>query len=360
MTMRIDETRAIPPAKKRLFEELQAGARRPLFVLGRNDCARNVAQRFDVAAFIDDYTNEATFLGKPVVPIAQAPRDAIVISCPMGLPLTALARLQQHGFHDVVDYFALNNLDRRSFPDVIYFENCHEDMDAHRDKYDWLYGRLADDRSRALLERICNFRYTMNLDWLQGFAADVDNQYFDDCVVFGPDEAFVDGGGFKGETALRFARRCPAHRAIYYFEPSPDLMAASRQNLAGLATVHFIQKGLSRQTGQAGFDTTRGVGNRVCDGGTTRIDLVSLDEAVHEPVTFIKLDIEGAEYDAICGAKRHIAADKPKLAVCVYHDQRDFWRIPETVLSLHADYEMVFRHYEETFESVIYFIPGRQ
>ena len=50
---------------------------------------------------------------------------------------------------------------------------------------------------------------------VQGFAADVENQYFDACVVFGPDEAFVDGGGFKGETALRFARRCPAHRAIY-------------------------------------------------------------------------------------------------------------------------------------------------
>ena len=360
MTLRIDESRAIPAAKKRLFEELQAGATRPLLVLGRNECARNVARRFSVAAFIDDYAEEATFLDKPVIRMAQAPRDALVVSCPMALPLTALARLRQHGFRDVLDYFALNNLDRRSFPDVVHFENCQADIDAHRDKYDWLHGRLADDRSRALLERICNFRYTMNLDWLQGFAPDVENQYFDDCVVFGPDEVFVDGGGFKGETSLRFARRCPGHRGIYYFEPSPELMAESRQNLAGLETVHFVQKGLSRQTGQASFDTTRGVGNRVCEGGSTRIDLVGLDEAVHERVTFIKLDIEGAEYDAILGAAKHIAADKPKLAVCVYHDQRDFWRIPETVLRLHADYELVFRHYEETFESVLYFIPGRR
>ena len=360
MTLRIDESRAIPAAKKCLFEELQAGATRPLLVLGRNECARNVARRFFVAAFIDDYAEEATFLEKPVIRMAQAPRDALVVSCPMALPLTALARLRQHGFRDVLDYFALNNLDRRSFPDVVHFENCQADIDAHRDKYDWLHGRLADDRSRALLERICNFRYTMNLDWLQGFAPDVENQYFDDCVVFGPDEVFVDGGGFKGETSLRFASRCPAHRAIYYFEPSPDLMAVSRQNLAGLKTVHFMQKGLARQTGQAGFDDTRGVGNRVCAGGSTQIDLIGLDEAVREPVSFIKLDIEGAEYDAICGAARHIAADKPKLAVCVYHDQRDFWRIPEMVLSLHADYELVFRHYEETFESVMFFVPVHQ
>ncbi|NCD22640.1 MAG: hypothetical protein EOL90_06860 [Spartobacteria bacterium] len=276
MTMKIDESREIPAAKKRLFEELQAGTKRPAFVLGCNACARNVARRFAVAAFIDDAVQEATFLGKPIVRMAQAPRDALVVSCPVTLPLTAQARLRQHGFRDVLDYFALNNLDRCSFPDVDHFENCQADIDAHRDKYDWLHGRLADDTSRALLEQICNFRYTMNLDWLQGIVPDVENQYFDDCMVFRPDEVFVDGGGFKGETSLRFARRCPGHRGIYYFEPSPELMAESRQNLAGLETVHFVQKGLSRQTGQASFDTTRGVGNRVCEGGSTRIDLVGL------------------------------------------------------------------------------------
>lgn len=134
MTLRIDESRAIPAAKKCLFEELQAGATRPLLVLGRNECARNVARRFFVAAFIDDYAEEATFLEKPVIRMAQAPRDALVVSCPMALPLTALARLRQHGFRDVLDYFALNNLDRRSFPDVVHFENCQADIDAHRDK----------------------------------------------------------------------------------------------------------------------------------------------------------------------------------------------------------------------------------
>ena len=73
---------------------------------------------------------------------------------------------------------------------------------------------------------------------------------------------------------------------------------------------------------------------------------------------FIKLDIEGAEQDAIDGAKNTIRKYKPILAICIYHKAEDWYKIPEKVLEIEKDYDIYLRHYMEgIFESVMYFIP---
>ena len=40
------------------------------------------------------------------------------------------------------------------------------------------------------------------------------------------------------------------------------------------------------------------------------------------------MDIEGAELDALNGAKATIRKHLPKLAVCLYHVQEHLWEIP--------------------------------
>ena len=60
-----------------------------------------------------------------------------------------------------------------------------------------------------------------------------------------------------------------------------------------------------------------------------------LDELFADiPVTLIKMDIEGAEYDALRGGWRVIQRDSPILAICVYHTQADIWRIPLLMRSM--------------------------
>ena len=60
-------------------------------------------------------------------------------------------------------------------------------------------------------------------------------------------------------------------------------------------------------------------------------------------VTFIKMDIEGAEQDALRGSIRHIQEESPKLLVSVYHNNEDIWKIPRMITDMDSDYQLYLR-----------------
>jgi FkbM family methyltransferase len=349
----------IADRKRKVFDRVMRSEGHDVFVLGRNKYAASVADQLDIAGFIDDTTDERAFLGKQVVRMADLPQDCAVVSCVVdGRPVTAIRRLEATGVRDVLDYFALVGLCPDRFRPIDYSQNNAADFRANRHKYDWLFERLADDASRHVLQRVIHFRLTGDLDAMAEFKVDFDRQYFESFVPAMKNAVFVDGGGFDGRTSLRFASRYPDYRRIYYFEPAPDMMSASRAALRELRSVTFIEKALSNSHELVHFDASAGSASHISQRGTLEIQATRLDDEIDEPVSFIKLDIEGAEYDAIAGAQQRISVDRPAMAVCVYHDQRDFWRVPERVLSYVDDYDVYLRHYTEgILETVMYFIP---
>jgi hypothetical protein len=86
--------------------------------------------------------------------------------------------------------------------------------------------------------------------------------------------------------------------------------------------------------------------------------LVSLDDFLSEKeqreITYIKLDIEGAELEALKGMKKIIATCKPKLAICIYHKPTDLWTIPLFIRSLNPSYKLYIRQHDRVHETVCY------
>ncbi|OOB79506.1 MAG: FkbM family methyltransferase [Epulopiscium sp. Nuni2H_MBin001] len=79
-------------------------------------------------------------------------------------------------------------------------------------------------------------------------------------------------------------------------------------------------------------------------GGTINVD--SLDNVLRDTeVTFIKMDIEGAELQALMGAKQIIKKYKPQLAISIYHKPQDIFELPMYVKSLVPEYKLYLRHY---------------
>jgi FkbM family methyltransferase len=350
--------RTISTRKRDFFHRWMSTSGVQKYVLGRNKYAASVSRSVKIEAFIDDCTNDQTYLGRPVIRMSQLPLDGLVVSCVVdGRPLTALSRLQAAGM-EALDYFTLVRLAPESFSPLDYCENNQKDIDEHNGDYQWVYDCLADTLSKDSFRKVVQFRYTLDLDFMQGFSLTIDRQYFEDFIRLGADEVFVDGGGYDGQTTLAFASRAPDYRRIYYFEPNPNMMEVSKQKLAQLLRIKYIQKGLYNRKGVMQFDSSGGSASRISGSGQDAIDVIALDDAASEPVTFIKLDVEGAESKAIDGAANQIRHHAPTLAVCVYHDQADFWRIPRRVLDLNDRYKIYLRHYSEgILETVMFFIP---
>ena len=57
------------------------------------------------------------------------------------------------------------------------------------------------------------------------------------------------------------------------------------------------------------------------------------------------MDIEGAEQGALAGCARHIREDRPKLALSVYHNFEDLWKLPRMIEDLVPGYRFYFRYH---------------
>ena len=142
------------------------------------------------------------------------------------------------------------------------------------------------------------------------------------------------------------------------FEPSLDYFDRFYKNVQNLENCQWIKKGLWSETTTISFferpdsdisseKNLSGIqSDHVYDCGKwIKVPVVSLDEALkNKRVTFIKMDIEGSECEAIKGARNIIASCKPKLAICVYHKKGDLIRIPDTILDINSEYQFYMRH----------------
>ena len=88
------------------------------------------------------------------------------------------------------------------------------------------------------------------------------------------------------------------------------------------------------------------------DLGTEEVDVVKIDDDITEPVTFIKMDLEDGEQNAILGCKRHIQATHPKLAISVYHNLEDIWKRARMIDEISPGYRFFMRYYRWAFNPI--------
>lgn len=214
---------------------------------------------------------------------------------------------------------------------------------------------VNDDESRRIIDSIAEKRRDGIIDYTDIMQRG--SEYFiDEFWRPSPDEVFVDGGAYNGDTIEEFIDWTKgAFRHIYSFEPQADLAAAIESKLWKYSgKVTLIPKGLWSSEKTLRFDKgTETVSGRIngilpeLDQGKeiNTISTTTLDGVLgEEHVTFIKMDIEGAEMEAIRGADGIIRRDRPKLAISIYHLPNDFWEIPFLIHNLVPEYKLYIRH----------------
>jgi FkbM family methyltransferase len=181
-----------------------------------------------------------------------------------------------------------------------------------------------------------------------------------------PWKLWVDCGAYDGDTLRDFLKaRDFSQGEILAFEPDPEnfrrletylrrLPETRRNRISGKCVA------VGRRTGKTRFDALGGLDSRVSSDGRREVECVCLDgELPSRPPDFIKMDIEGAEGDALLGARKVIGKGRSILAVSVYHRQDHLWRLPLMIRSFSKQYRFYLRRYaEECWDTVCYAIPA--
>ncbi len=189
-------------------------------------------------------------------------------------------------------------------------------------------------------------------------------QYFEPFVEFYENEVFIDVGVLDGESSLLFAEKCGQnYEKIYLFEPDNESYERSIENLEKnkLDNYQIFNLGLWNEKATLSFNSTGGRDAAISDTGDCEVLVDSLDNILGDKrVTYIKMDIEGSELNALIGASNIIKTQKPKLAICIYHKPSDILDIPNCILELAPDYKLYIRmHSVGPNELVLYAIPPK-
>jgi FkbM family methyltransferase len=347
--MEIKDTRQTTINRAQDFVENLTG---DIYLIGRNKYGISITtwltkKDVNVVGYIDDYTTDISFDGLPIFKSNLDFSKAVIINCVVeGRTVSVQNFISSLGPLNSIDYFALQFAFKNELEEVNYISNTDSILDE-KSRYQSVYNHLSDETSKVVLEKLLNFRLNRDPSFLNGFTFRPEEQYFEKFISLPQESVFVDGGGYDGLTSILFTKNFPKYSNIYYFEPSEKSMLQSKVNLNDYRNITFFEKGLWNKTETLKFNNSLGNANRISNSGEITIHATALDEVIFERVDFIKMDIEGAELNALYGSKNLIAKYSPILAICVYHKQIDFIQIPEFILSINPDYKIFIRHYTE-------------
>ena len=294
--------------------------------------------------------------------------DSILNKLNLGIREISLA-MQKHKFTNLIYHIlagiGLNNLKHYLFGLWFHRHPTQAMKDygkiflEHAQELKAVYDSLEDDESRFVFKNILKYRVTFDWIYLKRAKLRGDKgksvQYFVSELHFLDHEIIVDCGAYTGDMVQLFYKNIPGCRVIALEPEEKNYESLQKLKLEGLMA---IKAGAwSEDTILSFSDQGSGTSVGAIDTyGNTKIDVKALDHLPEcQSATYIKMDIEGAELEALKGAEKIIKREKPKLAICIYHKPQDFFEIPLYIKKINPDYKLyIYHHSYHTYDTVLY------
>lgn len=234
----------------------------------------------------------------------------------------------------------------------------------HLDEFEKVGELLSDQVSKNTLTGLLNYRITRNIKYLESIKSPKETYIDADIItpkateyIYG--KGIIDGGAYIGDSLKTFIDIWGQNNTYYCYELD-DKNITSLLSCAGLykdIEINVQQKALWNTSNQILYTDGDGLSGKIGNGNKT-CHSISIDDNLYKTIGFIKMDIEGAEREAIIGAKETILRDKPILAICAYHLQDDLLVLPQLIKSIYPNYKLYLRHYMlSSGDTILYAIP---
>ncbi len=195
----------------------------------------------------------------------------------------------------------------------------------------------------------------------------------DDQIIIGAKNGniVIDCGACWGDTTLFFANKVKGNGKVYSFEFIPNNLQVAYKNIN--LNPHFkniikiVENPLWDKSGIRMFYRDNGPGSKVSltpfEGHENNIYTITIDDFVDQEqlakIDLIKMDIEGAEQNALRGAEQTLRRFKPELAISIYHNMNDFANIVHLINNLNLGYKFYLDHFTKHYEETVLYAKAQ-
>lgn len=234
------------------------------------------------------------------------------------------------------------------FDEAFYNENLEKIVEVER--------MLSDDLSKKVFSALIEYKITGRIEPL----LTCETEKLDDIASLVPyqkGDVYADLGAYDGDTVLEWASLHPDHGAIFALEPNPKTFLKLCENTKDIPQMHPLPYAAWNRNETLTFNGKSGRSAAVSEEGKVTVEGKRTDGLINR-VNFIKFDVEGAEKEAIDGAKTLIREQAPALCISAYHRTEDLFAIPLQVKKLQPRYKVYLRHspYVPAWDTQFYFV----
>ena len=234
--------------------------------------------------------------------------------------------------------------------DLGFIEKNAEDIER-------AYDLLEDDFSKEVYSALINFRISGKLHYLRDIMTD--RREIMDVLGVKPGEVYADLGAYDGDTLEEFSELTGGFSHAVAVEPDRRNFRKLQSYAQDRDDITLVNKAVFSEHAFLEFNDKAGRNSAIEQGGRATVeadspDKIFADAGVH--VSYVKMDVEGAERAALLGMRRTIDEYAPKLCVCAYHRACDLWTLPIFIKELRGDYKVYLRKhlYYPGWETAVY------
>lgn len=221
-----------------------------------------------------------------------------------------------------------------------------------------VYSMFYDEKSKQVFSDIINYKISGKIEYLDNCTTEK-SEVYEEIIKPSFDEVYVDLGAYRGDTVEEFISFTDGkYKKIYALEPDGRNYKKLLLSVEGKENISAINAAAWKEDTTLFFAAKAGRQSSVSKEGKETA-AKSVDSVLSgEECSIIKMDVEGAEKEALEGATLTIKNYKPRLMISLYHRNEDIFSIPLQIREMNKEYKFFLRHqlYIPAWETNLYCI----
>lgn len=321
---------------------------KPIVLYGMGDGADkvlNTFEKFGISASSvmasDDFVRGQNFRGFTVKKLSQIESeysDFVIALC----FATQLKDVMQN----------IDNISKKHkivVPSVPAFGNIIFDEDffnKNKENIEKAYHLFADDFSKKVYKNILEFYKTGEISYIKEIETDK-NEAFENILKLNDNETYVDLGAYNGDTIDEFLSYTNGnYKHITALEPNAKNFSKLKIHCENMENIDLWELGAYSHNTILFFNNKAGRNSAIVKESKTQTRVVAVDNILcGRCATYIKADVEGADFETIIGMKNTLKMFKPKLNFSAYHRFEDIFRLPILISQINPNYKIYLRHH---------------